>query len=87
MRRVARRVVVFTNDASDPDRFWLNRDCLPEHNDLWAGGPNATATSSISTQQSLTVACLSPDPAHICRVADMVMNLAIRMPAPGSGVQ
>ena len=39
MRRVARRVVVFTNDASDPDRFWLNRDYLPEHNDLWAGRP------------------------------------------------
>ena len=35
MRRVARRVVVFTNDASDPDRFWLNRDYLPEHNNLW----------------------------------------------------
>ena len=31
MRRVARRVVVFTNDASDPDRFWLNRDYLPEY--------------------------------------------------------
>ena len=29
MRRVARRVVVFTCDASDPDRFWLNRDYLP----------------------------------------------------------
>jgi hypothetical protein len=28
-----------------------------------AGGRNATATSSISTEQSLTVACLSPDPA------------------------
>ena len=26
MQRVARRVVVFTNDASDPDRFWLNRE-------------------------------------------------------------
>jgi SAM-dependent methyltransferase len=32
MRRVARRVVVLTCDASDPDRFWLNRDYLPEHN-------------------------------------------------------
>jgi SAM-dependent methyltransferase len=42
MRRVARRVVVFTNDASDPDRFWLNRDYLPEHNDLWAGRPSLT---------------------------------------------
>src|ERR1700728_2108240 len=37
MRRVARRVVVFTHDSSDPDRFWLNRDYLPEHNGLWAG--------------------------------------------------
>jgi SAM-dependent methyltransferase len=42
MRRVARRVVVFTCDASDPDRFWLNRDYLPEHNDLWAGRPSLT---------------------------------------------
>jgi SAM-dependent methyltransferase len=42
MRRVARRVVVFTNDASDPDRFWLNRDYLPEHNDLWADRPSLT---------------------------------------------
>ena len=39
MRRVARRVVVFTCDASDPDRFWLNRDYLPEHSDLSAAGP------------------------------------------------
>jgi hypothetical protein len=31
MRRVARRVVVLTCDASDPDRFWLNRDYLPEY--------------------------------------------------------
>ena len=31
MRRVARRIVVFTHDASDPDRFWLTRDYLPEH--------------------------------------------------------
>jgi SAM-dependent methyltransferase len=42
MRRVARRVVVFTNDASDPDRFWLNRDYLPEHHNLWAGRPSLT---------------------------------------------
>jgi hypothetical protein len=27
------------------------------------GGPNATATSSISTRQSLAFACLSPEPA------------------------
>lgn len=40
MRRVARRVVVFTHDASDPDRFWLTRDYLPEHPSLWAGRPS-----------------------------------------------
>jgi hypothetical protein len=136
MRRVARRVVVFTKDFSDPDLFWLNRDYLPEFADLligrpsltdlarvigaraepvlipwdcvdgfyeaywrrprhtWtctsaaacrsgpesgrtpssgqcaasamtlhpAGGPNATATSSISTRPSLASACLSPEP-------------------------
>jgi hypothetical protein len=40
MRRVARRVVVFTHDASDPDRFWLTRDYLPEHARLWASRPS-----------------------------------------------
>ena len=30
MRRVARRVVVFLFDTSDPGRFWLTRDYLPE---------------------------------------------------------
>ena len=30
LRRVARRVVVFLFDTSDPDLFWLNRDYLPE---------------------------------------------------------
>src|SRR5580658_7873616 len=42
MRRVARRVVVFTYDASDPDRFWLNRDYLPEYADLLVGRPSLT---------------------------------------------
>src|SRR5258708_4045577 len=42
MRRAARRLVVFTCDASDPDRFWLNRDYLPEYADLWAGRPALT---------------------------------------------
>ena len=42
MQRVARRVVVFTCDASDPDRFWLNRDCLREYAGLWAGRPSLT---------------------------------------------
>jgi SAM-dependent methyltransferase len=40
MRRVARRLVVFTHDASDPDRFWLTRDYLPEHAGLWADRPS-----------------------------------------------
>jgi SAM-dependent methyltransferase len=30
LRRVARRVVVFLFDTSDPDQFWLTRDYLPE---------------------------------------------------------
>ena len=30
MRRVARRVVVFLFDTSDPSKFWLTRDYLPE---------------------------------------------------------
>ncbi len=42
MRRVARRVVVFTWDASAPDRFWLDRDYLPEFAGLWAGRPSLT---------------------------------------------
>jgi hypothetical protein len=42
MQRVACRVVVFTCDASGPDRFWLNRDYLPEHAALWAGRPSLT---------------------------------------------
>ena len=40
MRRVARRVVVLTCDASDPDPFWLNRDYLPEYAGLRAGRPS-----------------------------------------------
>jgi len=40
MRRVARRVVVFTKDFSDPDLFWLNRDYLPEFADLLVGRPS-----------------------------------------------
>jgi SAM-dependent methyltransferase len=40
MRRVARRVVVFTHDAGGADRFWLTRDYLPEHAALWADRPS-----------------------------------------------
>src|SRR3982751_1393714 len=42
MRRVARRVVVFTHDTSDTGwlrRFWLTRDYLPEVADLVVGRP------------------------------------------------
>jgi SAM-dependent methyltransferase len=42
MRRVARRVVVFTSDFSDPGLFWLNRDYLPEFADLLVGRPSLT---------------------------------------------
>jgi SAM-dependent methyltransferase len=43
MRRVARRVVVFTHDTSDTGwrrRFWLSRDYLPEVADFLAGRPS-----------------------------------------------
>ena len=49
MRRVARRVVVFSNlvcghqfDTNDPDPFWLTRDYLPEVADLTADRPSLT---------------------------------------------
>ena len=45
MRRVARRVVVFTHDTTDTGwhrRFWLTRDYLPEVADLLAGRPSLT---------------------------------------------
>jgi SAM-dependent methyltransferase len=45
MRRVARRVVVFTHDTSYSEwlgRFWLTRDYLPEVADLLAGRPSVT---------------------------------------------
>ncbi len=45
MRRVARRVVVFTCDADETGRrrrFWLTRDYLPEAADLLAGLPSLT---------------------------------------------
>ncbi len=49
MRRVARRVVVFTHDASAAgwrDRFWLIRDYLPEVADLVAGRPTVDELAS-----------------------------------------
>ena len=42
LRRVARRVVVFTHETNEADwlgRFWLTRDYLPEAADLLAGRP------------------------------------------------
>ena len=45
MRRVARRVVVFTCDTSDSAwrrRFWLTRDYLPEIAELLVGRPSLT---------------------------------------------
>jgi SAM-dependent methyltransferase len=45
LRRVARRVVVFTFDSGDAEllrRFWLIRDYLPEAADLIAGRPSLT---------------------------------------------
>ena len=45
MRRVARRVVVFTHDTSDTGwrhRFWLTRDYLPEVAGLLVGRPSLT---------------------------------------------
>jgi hypothetical protein len=42
MRRVARRVVVFTKDFSDPGLFWLDRDYLPERSGLQVGRPSLT---------------------------------------------
>ena len=49
MRRVARRVVVFTHDTSDIGwrrRFWLSRDYLPEVADLLVGRPSLTELAS-----------------------------------------
>lgn len=40
MKRVARRVVVFTYDADDTDRFWLTRDYLPEFAGLLVDWPS-----------------------------------------------
>ncbi len=45
MRRVARRVVVFTHDTTEAGwlhRFWLTRDYLPEVADLIVGRPSLT---------------------------------------------
>ena len=46
MRRVARRVVVFTKDFSKLDAFWMDRDYLPERADLLVGRPSFTELAS-----------------------------------------
>jgi Methyltransferase domain len=49
MRRVARRLVVFTHDSTDTGwlhRFWLTRDYLPEVADLLVGRPSLTELAS-----------------------------------------
>src|SRR3954466_5003132 len=46
MRRVARRVVVFAGDISDPGQFWLTRDYLPEFANLNVGRPSLTEQAS-----------------------------------------
>lgn len=51
MRRVARRVVAFTFDNSDPARFWMNRDYLPEFAELLVGRPSLNElTDAIGAQ-------------------------------------
>jgi DNA-binding transcriptional MerR regulator len=54
MRRVARRVVVLTFDASETvlrHRFWLTRDYLPEFADLFTGwAPLAAMTDAIGAR-------------------------------------
>jgi SAM-dependent methyltransferase len=50
MRRVARRVVVFTHDTTDAGwlrRFWLTREYLPEVADLLGGRPSLTELASV----------------------------------------
>jgi SAM-dependent methyltransferase len=50
MRRVARRVVVFTHDDSEAGwlgRFWLTRDYLPEVAGLLAGRPSLAELAAV----------------------------------------
>ena len=57
MRRVARRVVVFTHDSSDigwRHRFWLSRDYLPEVAGLVSGRP------SVDQLAGAIGACIEP---------------------------
>lgn len=56
LRRVARRVVVFTFDTSNPDEFWLTRDYLPE----FAALPACTFLASLDTLASAIGARIEP---------------------------
>src|SRR5688500_18199136 len=55
MRRVARRVVVFTFDGSDPYRFWLTRDYLPEFEDGLLGRPSVDRKSTRLNSSHLVI--------------------------------
>jgi hypothetical protein len=58
MRRVARRVVVFTHDSSHNGwlhRFWLTRDYLPEVAELLVGRPSLTELADAIGAQVETV--------------------------------
>jgi SAM-dependent methyltransferase len=58
MRRVARRVVVFLFDTSDPSQFWLTRDYLPE----FAALPACKVLASLSDLAGAIEATLEPVP-------------------------
>src|SRR6266516_5812609 len=61
MRRVARRVVVFTFDTSDTGwrrRFWLTRDYLPEVADFLVGRPSLTEQArAIGARMGILAQC------------------------------
>src|SRR6187551_2328072 len=56
MRRVARRVVVFLFDTSDPGQFWLTRDYLPE----FAGLRSCIVLASLAELAGAIGACTEP---------------------------
>jgi SAM-dependent methyltransferase len=58
MRRVARRVVVFLLDTSDPSQFWLTRDYLPE----FAALPGCRVLASLAELAGAIGARMEPVP-------------------------
>ncbi len=58
MQRVARRVVVFLFDTSDPGQFWLTRDYLPE----FAALPGCRVLASLNELADAIGARLEPVP-------------------------